>query len=65
MSSISINQCPNYVYFTAILIFVFNTIISNFITNHVKVPYMDEIFHIPQAQKYCDGNFTEVKHFLY
>lgn len=23
-------------------------------------PYMDEIFHVPQAQKYCAGNFTEV-----
>ena len=23
-------------------------------------PYMDEIFHIPQAQKYCAGKFTEV-----
>ena len=23
-------------------------------------PYMDEIFHIPQAQKYCDGNFSDV-----
>lgn len=22
-------------------------------------PYMDEIFHVPQAQKYCAGNFTE------
>ena len=20
---------------------------------------MDEIFHIPQAQRYCDGNFTQ------
>jgi alpha-1,2-glucosyltransferase len=23
-------------------------------------PYMDEIFHIPQAKKYCKGKFTEV-----
>eukprot|EP00438_Fugacium_kawagutii_P036348 Skav232461 [mRNA] locus=scaffold75:90035:91390:- [translate_table: standard] len=22
-------------------------------------PYMDEVFHIPQAQRYCDGNFTD------
>lgn len=27
-------------------------------------PYMDEIFHVPQAQKYCAGNFTEVISFL-
>ncbi|KAK3932622.1 Dol-P-Glc:Glc(2)Man(9)GlcNAc(2)-PP-Dol alpha-1,2-glucosyltransferase [Frankliniella fusca] len=22
-------------------------------------PYLDEVFHIPQARRYCDGNFTE------
>ena len=27
-------------------------------------PYMDEIFHIPQAQKYCQGNFREVSNSL-
>eukprot|EP00897_Mesotaenium_endlicherianum_P001814 jgi/Mesen1/1660/ME000135S00650 len=29
-----------------------------FISGHVKDPYMDEIFHIPQAQQYCRGNFS-------
>ena len=23
-------------------------------------PYMDEIFHVPQAKKYCNGSFNEV-----
>lgn len=23
-------------------------------------PYLDEVFHIPQVRKYCEGNFTEV-----
>ena len=23
-------------------------------------PYMDEIFHVPQAIKYCQGKFLEV-----
>ena len=23
-------------------------------------PYMDEIFHIPQAQKFCNGSFNDV-----
>lgn len=32
--------------------------ISNSINNAVKEPYMDEIFHVPQAQRYCQGNFT-------
>lgn len=31
--------------------------ISNSITLLVNQPYMDEKFHIPQAQKYCEGNF--------
>lgn len=30
------------------------------INENVKNPYMDEIFHIPQAQAYCDGNYTQV-----
>ena len=29
------------------------------INEHVPHPYMDEIFHIPQAQKYCQGNFVD------
>ena len=29
------------------------------IVNHiVPDPYMDEIFHVPQAQQYCNGNFS-------
>ncbi|CAH8379476.1 unnamed protein product [Eruca vesicaria subsp. sativa] len=28
------------------------------VVNHVvPEPYMDEIFHVPQAQQYCNGNF--------
>ena len=23
-------------------------------------PFMDEIFHVPQAQKYCQGRFEQV-----
>ncbi len=30
------------------------------VNEHVPEPYMDEIFHIPQAQKYCTGNFRDV-----
>ncbi|KAL7932992.1 glycosyltransferase family 59 protein [Trichoderma chlorosporum] len=25
----------------------------------VPEPYLDEVFHIPQAQRYCEGNFLE------
>ncbi|OVA06260.1 Glucosyltransferase Alg10 [Macleaya cordata] len=31
--------------------------ISLMVNHIVPEPYMDEIFHIPQAQKYCRGNF--------
>lgn len=27
-------------------------------------PYMDEIFHVPQCQKYCSGMYSEVGHKL-
>ncbi|CAO3700330.1 unnamed protein product [Rhizopus microsporus] len=30
---------------------------SNLVYRHVPDPYMDEIFHIPQAQQYCQGNY--------
>ncbi|TWU71054.1 glucosyltransferase [Metarhizium rileyi] len=29
------------------------------VSETVSEPYLDEIFHIPQAQKYCDGSFLE------
>lgn len=34
--------------------------ILNLIYNEQSTPYIDEIFHISQAQKYCNGNWTEV-----
>lgn len=32
---------------------------------HVPQPYMDEIFHVPQAQQYCKGNYNEVQKILF
>lgn len=29
------------------------------VSKAVPEPYMDEVFHIPQAQRYCHGRFTE------
>ncbi|KAM0350110.1 hypothetical protein ACHAPU_003273 [Fusarium lateritium] len=29
------------------------------VSAHVPEPYLDEVFHIPQAQKYCQGRFQE------
>ena len=31
------------------------------VTAAVPEPYMDEIFHVPQAVKYCQGRFREVR----
>ncbi|KAI7897317.1 alpha-2-glucosyltransferase Alg10 [Mucor mucedo] len=30
---------------------------SQLVNSHVPQPYMDEIFHIPQAQQYCGGDY--------
>ncbi|POS86693.1 hypothetical protein EPUL_001812, partial [Erysiphe pulchra] len=30
---------------------------ENYVTKIVPDPYLDEVFHIPQAQAYCDGRF--------
>ncbi|XP_060079161.1 putative Dol-P-Glc:Glc(2)Man(9)GlcNAc(2)-PP-Dol alpha-1,2-glucosyltransferase [Ylistrum balloti] len=32
--------------------------ISFYFNNVQQTPYMDEIFHVPQAQQYCRGNFS-------
>ena len=38
--------------------------IFNLINNAQPTAYMDEIFHIPQARKYCYGKFREVVRLL-
>ncbi|RIB21128.1 Glycosyltransferase Family 59 protein [Gigaspora rosea] len=48
---------------TKLILFLIHVAIINFIANLVNTvvpdPYMDEIFHIPQAQRYCEGNYHE------
>lgn len=34
--------------------------ISNKINEIQPIPYLDEIYHVPQAQEYCKGNFSHV-----
>ncbi|KAF8420701.1 alpha-1,2 glucosyltransferas-like protein alg10 [Tirmania nivea] len=36
---------------TSLLAYKFNTIVPE--------PYLDEVFHIPQSQRYCEGRWTE------
>lgn len=41
--------------YTSITYYVFNSVY------HVQAtPFIDEVFHIPQAKKYCNGTFNEV-----
>jgi hypothetical protein len=44
-----------YAAVTAALAFQINKILPE--------PYMDEIFHVPQAQQYCKGHFNKVMKF--
>ncbi|MBN3326446.1 AG10A glucosyltransferase, partial [Atractosteus spatula] len=39
--------------------FLVSCILFSKITREQREPYMDEIFHVPQAQKYCEGRFNE------
>ncbi|KAM9705307.1 dol-P-Glc:Glc(2)Man(9)GlcNAc(2)-PP-Dol alpha-1,2-glucosyltransferase isoform 1-T17 [Menidia menidia] len=39
--------------------FLVSCLLFSTITREQREPYMDEIFHVPQAQKYCQGKFTE------
>lgn len=39
--------------------FLISCLLFSKITREQRDPYMDEIFHVPQAQKYCDGKFNE------
>ncbi|XP_077987867.1 dol-P-Glc:Glc(2)Man(9)GlcNAc(2)-PP-Dol alpha-1,2-glucosyltransferase-like [Glandiceps talaboti] len=47
-------------YLTVGFIFMgFTSLLFLKINRTQDTPYMDEIFHVPQAQKYCNGSFTE------
>ena len=34
--------------------------ISNKINEVQPIPYLDEIYHVPQAKEYCRGNYSYV-----
>ncbi|KAF2834010.1 alpha-1,2 glucosyltransferas-like protein alg10 [Ophiobolus disseminans] len=43
----------------ALLVVVnFSTTWYNAVSKHVPEPYLDEFFHVPQAQLYCKGDYT-------
>ncbi|KAM4615086.1 dol-P-Glc:Glc(2)Man(9)GlcNAc(2)-PP-Dol alpha-1,2-glucosyltransferase [Polymixia lowei] len=39
--------------------FLVSCLLFSKITREQREPYMDEVFHVPQAQKYCNGKFNE------
>ncbi|XP_060699173.1 dol-P-Glc:Glc(2)Man(9)GlcNAc(2)-PP-Dol alpha-1,2-glucosyltransferase isoform X2 [Hemiscyllium ocellatum] len=39
--------------------FLVSSVVFSAISRVQRAPYMDEIFHVPQAQRYCDGRFSE------
>jgi hypothetical protein len=52
-----------YLWLVTGLYVVVSASVFRLINNVQPEPYMDEIFHIPQARKYCNGKFTEVRLF--
>jgi hypothetical protein len=52
--ALSVLVCVSAVYFAALLM------VSSQINKIQPVPYLDEIYHVPQAQEYCRGNFSYV-----
>ncbi|KAI9014801.1 alpha-2-glucosyltransferase Alg10 [Gaertneriomyces semiglobifer] len=41
-----------------IFVTVITALLSRYINARVPDPYMDEVFHVGQAQQYCSGNFA-------
>ncbi|XP_073429616.1 dol-P-Glc:Glc(2)Man(9)GlcNAc(2)-PP-Dol alpha-1,2-glucosyltransferase isoform X2 [Dendrobates tinctorius] len=48
-------------YFSALFsgCFLLSSVLFSKVTREQRDPYMDEIFHIPQAQQYCQGHFHQ------
>lgn len=47
-------------YFSAALscTFLVSCLLFSAFSRALREPYMDEIFHLPQAQRYCEGRFS-------
>ena len=59
------NSVPPFIFPLLIGAFTAVTYVGFVIVYTVQpTPFIDETFHIPQAQKYCDGNFYEVSFIL-
>ena len=40
--------------------FLLSSLLFAAVNRRLREPYMDEIFHVPQAQAYCQGRFLQV-----
>lgn len=51
---------PEGFYFSAALscTFLVSCLLFSAFSRALREPYMDEIFHLPQAQRYCEGRFS-------
>lgn len=47
-------------YFSAALscTFLVSCLLFSAFSRALREPYMDEVFHLPQAQRYCEGRFS-------
>lgn len=55
---LSVLVCVSAFYVAALLM------VSDQINMVQPAPYLDEIYHVPQAQEYCRGNFSYVGFFI-
>lgn len=48
--------------FVVVAVSFFNGLLTllKIVTKNVPAPYIDEIFHIPQAQLYCQNEYDKV-----
>ena len=48
--------------FVALAVLIFTISLTfQYIYNEQPDPYMDEVFHVPQARQFCSGNFSNVR----
>lgn len=40
--------------------FLLSSLLFAAVNRRLREPYMDEIFHVPQARAYCQGRFLQV-----
>lgn len=40
--------------------FLLSSLLFAAVNRRLREPYMDEVFHVPQAQAYCQGRFLQV-----